>query len=852
MMPTQVPMMEMEDELPDGSVLVASSPMGMEEMADEMGEVELTIDPATGDVMMEMEETSLMPAMPMQFGDNLAELVEEDELETLGKTIIDWVEADLKDRKPWYDRYRKGLEAMGVYDPAETNETLNTAEIVHPLIIEAATQFQARAMAELYPPSGPVKCSPIGDPTQEKLDQATRVAGYMNYQLTVEDRTYYDERDQMLFRLSLSGSEFDKQYYCPVEKRVVSRWVRAENFVVPAGTTSLQKAQHYTEIIDTDHNAYRRAVRAGFYRDVELGDGSEDKPEGLEDLERTVSEMQGEEDKPSLAVEGNPKHVFYECHCEIDLPTFEDTVALPYIITVDKDSGKVLGIRRNWKESDPDQRKRVWYTHKKFLPGFGFYGFGFIHAIGGLGEAATKILNILIDGGAFASLPGGFKSRDAKIKGEYEMTPGQWIDTEMSAEELNKAFFPFPTKEPSPVLQAVLGVCVDGGRRFAATTEVQVGDAATTGPVGTTVALIEQGSKVFSGIHKRLHKGSGDEFINIATLNGEHLPDSYPYASGDGQQYVLRQDFDERVDVLPVSDPNIFSSAQRIAMAQSAFQLTQAVPDLADRREAALEVLRAMRFPDPERMFPQPMQAERADPVTEGALAVLGRPLRAFLDQNHQAHLVTHQLQMQGLPPPLQPAMQAHIQEHMAMTLRLRYQQMMGVQLPPMNWGAQKGAPMTMPLPPQVEDQIAVMAAQASQQLMQQMQAQQQAQQPQQGPAPQGEDPRVAEAAFAAEQDRKDAAFQADQARKDEAASAAVDRKDAMEGISPAMVKQASEFIAQTGIQMSPRMLALLSRETGMPFIETLKLVSQMMMQGQGAGPVPVSEHFNKREIGYT
>lgn len=806
----------------------------------------LTFDMDTGEIVSETEDED--DKTGVEFEANLAEHMEEDTLDKLGQQVLDYVEQDLRSRQPWFDRYANGLKSLGIYDPAASNEVLGTAEIIHPMLLEAGTQFQARAMSELFPPNGPVKGSPIGDPTQDKMEQAARVEGYMNYQLTIEDRGYYDEQDQKYFRLPFSGSEFDKQYYCPVKKRNVSKWVRCENFIAPYGASSLADAPHYTELIPTTHNNYRRMVKVGFYLEVELDEADNaEVPEGIKKIEETIAVLQGE-DKPAVTDADNADHIFYECHMEYDLPGFEEDIALPYIVTVDKETGKVLSIYRNWKEHDDTQQKRVWYTHKKFLPGFGFYGFGFIHAIGGLGEAATKILNILIDSGAFSTLQGGFKSKDAKIRGDIVLQPGVWADTEMTADELSKAFYTPNFKEPSQTLHTVLGALVAGGERFAATTEVMVGDAATTGPVGTTVAMIEQGSKVFSGIHKRLHKAIGDELIHLAELNGENLPDAYPYETKDGQMSALRADFDSRVDVTPVSDPNIFSSAQRIAMAQTALQLAQSMPDIAERRTAAISLLEAMRFPNAEKIFPKPQEAERAEPVAEGAMVVIGRPVRAFIDQDHQSHLMVHNAQLQGLPEPAKPGMQAHMMEHMAMATRMQFQQMLGQPLPPINWGAEKNQPMMPQLPPEVENQIAMMAAQAVQKMMQEQQAKQQAEEAQKqgAPAQPPEDPRIAaqqkEQEFMHAQQLKDAGHQAEQKRKDTAAMEDADRKDALAGISPALVKQASEFIAKTGVGMSPRELAMLAKVTGKDFQTIVAELSRMLMAGQGGSQSPIAD----------
>ena len=685
-------------------------------------EVELTIDLETGEVSVETEDDT--PADSAGHMENLANLLDEDELEELGAEILRLVETDEESRAEWYKRYKAGLEALGIYNIEKVNEVLDTIQIKHPLLIEAATQFQSRAMAELLPAKGPVKAGLFGDVDQELFDQGRRVEQFMNYQLTIEDRGYYDERDQMLFKLPFTGSEFDKQYYCPVKKRVVSKWVHAENFIVPYKTTSLEDAPRYTEVLYMQHTQYRRLVKAGFYRDVDLEATGETQETGEKaNVFEVIDTMQGES-KPSAAVEGSKEHKFFECHIELDLPGYEEDIALPYVVTVDSETGEVLAIYRNWKAEDEDKKKRVWYTHKKFLPGFGFYGFGLLHAIGGLGELASRLLDVLLDAGAFASLQGGFKSKDAKLKGDITLVPGQWQDTEMTAEELEKAFYTPPFKEPSQTLFQLLGLVVEGGQRFAATTETMVGDAATTGPVGSMVAQIEQGSKVFSGIHKRLHKAFGDEFIHIAELNGEWLPDTYPYKLRGTEQNVLRQDFDGRIDVVPVSDPNIFSSAQRLAIAQTSLQIVGQFPDLADRREAVLDLMRAIRHPDPERLFPDKKLVPRTDPVTEGALMLAGKAVRAYGDQHHQAHNAVHQLQLQQAPDHVKPTIQAHIMSHMSMAQRLEMQNAMGFALPPMDLYADPEE-MVPQLPPEIENQIAMRAAQVAQQMLQQMREQQ-------------------------------------------------------------------------------------------------------------------------------
>lgn len=813
------------------------TPMSIEDrMASDEG---VMIDSSTGEVEEPGEPTLDLTALP--FNTNLAEYIPEEDLDEIGTRIKDMVEADKETRKEWYTTLTKGFKALGIYDADDTSDA-GLRKVTHPLLLEAATQFQARAMAELLPPGGPVKTMVLGEQLPELLAQGKRVEDFMNYQLTIEDRTYYDERDQMLFLLGFTGSEFDKQYFNKARNRVDSRWVRCDHFIVPYDAKNLDTAIRYTHEIHMSHNDYRRAVAAGMYTD-EVMDSDDDVEES--DLEKTIKAVSGQVEVAGGDDEEPSEHVFYETHIEYDLPGIEEDIALPYIITVDSVSGKVIGLYRNWKEADPLRNRRVWFTHKKFLPGFGFYGFGFLHCIGNLGEAATEILRVLLDSGAFATLQGGFKSKDCRLKGDVELEPGVWLDTEMSSDELQKSFYTPPFKEPSQVLERLLAALVEAGQKFAATTETMTGDAATTGPVGTMVAQIEQGSKVFSGIHKRLHKGFGDEFIHIAELNGEYLPEMYPYrvVGSEDSGSVLRQDFDGRIDIIPVSDPNIFSSAQRLAIAQSIHQLANSMPDIADRREAAVGLLTALRAPNPEKYFPKPQEATRMDPISEGAMVVMGRPVKAYLDQNHQAHIQVHQFQAQQMPRERQGVMNAHIQEHMAMAHYMTFMQK-GVRMPQLNWYPETGQPMYPQIPADMENQVALQAMQEVQKLVQQQQAQQPQQAPQQTPV----DPVVQ---FQQDQKLKDAAFQADQQRKGQALAAQVDREDALAGLSPQLVKQADEFVKANGLQMSPRELAVLSKALGKPFNEVIQAISRMQMGGQGAGPVPVVSGFNNRDSRY-
>ena len=672
------------------------------------------------------------------FTANLAEKIDDDILEALGSELVSAVESDKETRAAHNEKYVKGITALGINFDPEAAQSEIFGNINHPLLIEAATQFQARAMAELYPAEGPVKTKIAGENSRELMEQAGRVQDYMNYQLVHDDPTYYPERDQMLFTLPFTGSEFDKQYYDKNLGKVVSRWVRYDDMIIHYGATCFENCPRYTHVLHLELNDIKRLQLNGHYK--EGVDFTEDEAateisvigEKLAKVDGV--ELQGDESATSV-------RDLYEIHIEYNLAGFEDQegINLPYIITVDKTSKRVLSIYRNWKEDDERRIKRVWFTHKKFLPGFGFYGFGLFHTIGSLGEVATKIMQLLLDAGAFSALQGGFKTKDAKLGGSIEIAPGVWQDVELTAEELSKAFWTPPFKEPSGTLFNLLGAVVELGRRFASTTEVMVGDAATTGPVGTTVALVEQGSKVFSGIHRRLHNAIGLELQHMADLNGEQLEDAeYPYNVRGATKEIFKQDFDGRVDIIPVSDPNIVSNAQRISMAQAVFQLATQMPDIADRREAAYSLLTAMRIPDYEAIFPPEKEAERTDPVSEIAIAMMGRPLKAYLDQDHGSHITVHMgaLQMGTVMPQIAPAIQAHIAEHMAMKLVMDMQQAMQMPMQPLAWGAKPRESLTQPLPPEQENMVAMRAAQAMQQMMQQMM---QAQQAQQGQGQQGQ-----------------------------------------------------------------------------------------------------------------
>jgi len=654
---------------------------------------------------------------------NLAEELSQQEVLGIGKSLIKSYEDDKASRKEWEDQYSKGLKMLGVVVEDRQDPFPGASGVHHPLMSEAATQFQARAIAEMFPAGGPVKTQIVGKQSDKKLEQAQRVQDFMNYQVTNQITDYFNELDQMLFYLALAGSAFKKIYFDNSLDRICSKFVPADQFVISYENTDLETAERYTQVMKLTTNEIKRRQVEGFYRDVSItqnqgGQNSSDL------VEQTIQKLEG-----MSASMADKIHTVLEIHADLDLGEDESGLALPYIVTVDYESGQTLAIRRNWKEDDPLKRKRTYFIHYKYLPGLGFYGFGLIQMIGGLQHASTGALRALLDSAAFANLNGGFKAKGARIEGgDITVSPGEWVDVEAYGDDLRKSFIPLPFKEPSPTLLQLLGVLTESGRRFASIADAMVGQSAGSGPVGTTIALIEQGSKVFSAIHKRLHQAQGREFKLIYELNGEFLDDEYPYDVIGERKTIRRKDFDDAVNVVPVSDPNIFSQAQRIALAQTGLQLAQQAPNIIDTKEAYRRFLQSLNIPDYQDLIIEDEETPRRDPVSENMAALNGKPIKVFEDQDHQAHLAVHQQFMMdprfgGNPQAkevLYPLMMAHMGQHMAYL----YQQQMQAQAPegmPTSTGEinkELRDEETSDVSIEQENRIAVAAAQAAQGLM--------------------------------------------------------------------------------------------------------------------------------------
>jgi hypothetical protein len=669
--------------------------------------------------------------MPSDHDENLAEEMEDDELKVLAGDIIEMVQEDLKSRENWEKLLEKGLDMFGLTEDQLDKQTTGRATVTHPLLIEAAIQFQARAIEELFPAAGPVKSFVLGEATEERIDRAQRVEAYMNHHLVSEDLGYFPDTDKMLFSLAHAGSMFRKVYRDDYMDRNTARSVAAKDFIVNNSTNlSLEDAHRYTHRIPMHPNDVKIAQAAGIYRAYELpGPGETNDNSTLADKEEEVTGLK-DTDR-----EEDDTYNLYETYLDLEISVDPDVdmdgeptgIARPYVVTVEASTETVLAIRRNWAEDDEKKRPVINFIHYQYEPGIGFYGHGLPHLIGGLSRAATDSLRSLLDSATFSSFQGGFVAKDVAVKhGEYSLKQGVWQQIEATGEDIQKAFYTPPFKEPSPAMFQLLGLLQDLGRRFASTTEAMVGNADNRGPVGTTVALIEQGSKIYSAIHKRLHHAQGQEFQLLFNLHGEHMPeDGYPYPVEGSDNTIFAEDFAQDVGVRPVSDPNIISQAQRIAMEQGLMELAMMQPELYDMKKAHERMLEAMRVPAWEEVLVNVEDITTMDPVSENMAVMLGKPIKAGVGQDHQSHLAAHMAFLQhpqfgGEPNVSQviaPAMAAHLAEHLALHYQFTMQGM-GVPINPVNMGAEIGEPFA-PADPQADMAIAQAAVQMLEQFKQ-------------------------------------------------------------------------------------------------------------------------------------
>ena len=604
------------------------------------------------------------------FDMNLAEVLKDDELGKISSDLRQSFEDDKSSRQDWEETYKKGLDLLGFKYQERTMPFAGASSVTHPMLSEAITQFQAQAYKELLPAGGPVNTQIVGALTPQKESQAQRVKDYMNYQIMNEMDEYDPDLDSLLFYLPLSGSAFKKVYYDAGLERAVSKFIPSDDMYVPYLATDLTSCGRITHAIKKSENDIRKLQVAGFYRDVELQVSNNES--GLQERESDIAGIK----KTSYASED---YQLLEMHVDLNISGIDedDGIKVPYIVTIDEGSSKILSIYRNYKEEDPKKKKIAYFVHYKFLPGFSFYGFGLIHMLGGLSRTATAALRQLLDAGTLSNLPAGFKARGLRIKDDDSpLQPGEFRDVDAPGGSLREGLIPLPYKEPSQTLFQLLGFCVEAGSRFAAIADQKVGEAAGAGaPVGTTMALMERGARVMSAIHKRLHYAQRQEFKLLATIFSESLPPFYPYDVGENATESLKsEDFSKDIDIIPVSDPNIFSMSQRVTLAQTQLQLAQADPSSHNMYEAYRRMYQALGVKDIEAILPTPQGPQPADPAVENATSLKGQPLVAFRQQNHMAHIDAHRAFMTSNlvknNPPTMAILQAHIMEHVGLQAR--------------------------------------------------------------------------------------------------------------------------------------------------------------------------------------
>jgi hypothetical protein len=669
------------------------------------------------------------------FDRNLAEEMDRGELGSVANDLLSQYESAKESRGDWEEEYSKGLELLGFKYEERTMPFRGATGVTHPLLAEAATQFQAQAFNELLPPEGPVRTYVMGEITKEKEQQSKRVKDFMNYYLTNVAMEYTPEFDQMLFYLPLAGSTFKKVYFDENLERVVSKFVPAEHLIVPYDAADLETAPFVAQVVRMAANDVRKLQVSGFYRDVPVHPSQEKQT----DIKQTTDEIEGT----------NPSMIDYdvtllEFHVDLDLIGYEDRdedgeetgIMLPYVVTVCEDTGEVLSIRRNYREEDQKRRKIQYFVHYKFLPGFGFYGLGLIHTIGGLSRTATAALRQLIDAGTLSNLPAGFKARGLRIRDNDEpLQPGEFRDVDSPGGAIRDSLMPLPFKGPDATLFNLLGFVVQAGQRFATITDLKVGDGNQQAAVGTTVAMLEQGARVMSAVHKRLHYAMKQEFKLLARVMAESLPPEYPYSVAGADQSVFAQDFDDRVDVIPVSNPNIFSQSQRIMLAQTQMQLAMQAPELHDIYEAYRRMYEALGVRDIDKILKpkEETEAQPKDPATENIDALNQLELQAFEGQNHDAHIMSHLVfGASGLVaqmPMVAMALQKHLMDH----VRIKATEAVMAQV------GQMGAVEQMPPEMQVQIEAAI-----AMQIAQELQALRQLNDQITGQGQQGPDPLVA------------------------------------------------------------------------------------------------------------
>jgi hypothetical protein len=718
------------------------APVGLETLMEEPAiEIEIE-DPESVSINMGGLEIEIIPEDD-NFSKNLAEDLNDSELSILASDLISDFEDDIASRKDWIQTYVDGLELLGLKIEERSEPWEGACGIYHPLMAEALVKFQAETVMSLFPAAGPVKTKIIGKETQEKKEAALRVQEDMNYQLTEQMPEYRPETERLIWGLGLSGNAFRKVYEDPSLNRQVALFVPAEDVVVPYGATDLASAERVTHVMRKNENELRKLQVSGFYLDIDLGD-----PENtLDEVEKKIAEKLG------FRATTDNRYKLLEMHVDLDLPGFEHEedgektgIALPYVVTIEKGTSKVLSIRRNWKPDDKQYIKRQHFVHYGYIPGFGFYCFGLIHLIGAFAKSGTSIIRQLVDAGTLSNLPGGFKTRGLRIKGDdTPISPGEFRDVDVASGTMKDNIMPLPYKEPSQVLMALLGQIVEDGRRFANTADLQTSDMSSQAPVGTTLAILERTLKVMSAVQARIHFSLKQELKLLKNIIADNAPSDYDYEPEEGSRKAKKSDY-KNIDVIPVSDPNASTMAQKIVQYQAVLQLAQTSPQFYNMPLLHRQMLEVLGIKEAQKLVPMSEDQKPQDPVTENQNILMGKPVKAFAYQNHEAHIIVHTTSMQdpkvvqvlGQSPQaqaLQAAMQAHINEHLGFGYRVEIEKQLGMNLPPQKDASGEDINMD----PEVEARLAPLLAQAAQRLLQMNQAQAQQQQAQQ----QAQDPMV-------------------------------------------------------------------------------------------------------------
>ena len=716
-----------------------SAPEGIDdEMMEEGAEVALDIeivDPEMVTLDDGSVEITLIPSEgldePTEFGDNLAEFMSDNTLSLLANDLVGLVDSDVDARKDWADTFVAGLDVLGFKYEERTDPWNGACGVFSTVLAEAAIRFQAETMSETFPAAGPVRTKILGDETPEKMEAAERVRGDMNYELTERMVEYRPEHERMLYSLGLAGSAFKKVYYDPNLGRQISIYIPAEDVIVPYGASHIESAERVTHIMRKTKNEMRKLQAAGFYRDVELGD-----PQAFHtDIEQKKAEEGG------FNLTDDDRYALYEIHADLvldDIDNDDDDIAKPYVVTIDRGSNEVLAIRRNWNEDDMLMLKRQHFVHYVYVPGFGFYGLGLIHIIGGYARAGTSLIRQLVDAGTLANLPGGLKTRGLRIKGDDSpIPPGEWKDVDVPSGSIRDNIMPLPYKEPSQTLLALLDRITNEGRRLGAISDLNVSDMSANAPVGTTLALLERTLKPMAAVQARVHYAMKQEFKLLKAIMAEYASAEYGYSPARGDVTAKAEDY-TMVDVIPVSDPNSSTMAQRVVQYQAALQMAQTAPQIYDLPQLHRQMIEVLGIKNAEKLIPLDDDMKPTDPVSENMAALVGKPMKAFIYQDHQAHIGSHMAFMQdpqvaqmiGQNPQAQQIMmslQAHIAEHLGFQYRQQIEEKLGVALP---------AP-GQEMPEEIEIQLSRLVADAGQQLTQAKQqqaaqaaAQQQAQDP--------------------------------------------------------------------------------------------------------------------------